>query len=1014
MPSIAAITSRRRARREQIAQRGGRFLRALGSVVLVVVTIALVVVIAVGIGLSQAYNAYVADLPPAEVLDAAFNSSNNQFFQTTKLYDRTGQHLLYEVIDPRAGDRQWLNIARIPQQFIQATIAIEDKSFYTNPGYDPEGIARAFVSNLQGGSVQGGSSITQQLVKNVIIAPGGIAEQSYERKLRELFIASEVTKRYSKDQILEWYLNTNFYGNLAYGIDAAARVYFGKSATQLDLAESALLAAIPQYPALNPIDAPEDAKARQEVVLDAMAREGYITAEQAAAAKADDVLGRLQSFQQRFDIRAPHFSFYVINELTKLLGTDVTFRGGLKVITSIDLTLQDQAECVARTQVARLSGLDPAIVIQTDTGSPCDAATFLPAPRASDIGVDHHVTNASVVVLDPTTGQILAMVGSADYWNADIDGKFNIAVDGRRQPGSSFKPFTYLTAFSQGYTPASMLLDVRTAFGQDTGIPYVPENYDRQFHGPVSLRIALARSYNVPAVDLMNRVQVENVIRTAHLMGINTLDRDSNYYGLALTLGGGEVSLLDMTYAYGVMSNFGRLAGQPIPLNERRSGYRALDPVAILRVEDSQGNLVQKCGDAEQGDTHCDFSQPRTQQVLTEQLAYLITNILSDTQARIGAFGTPNPLELDRPAAAKTGTTNDFVDNWTLGYTPQLVTGVWVGNADSTPMEKVTGLTGAAPIWHAIMKYATQTLPPLGWDAPPGINQVTVCYPSGLLPTRDCQSVANEVFIAGTEPTSYDNIWQSFQVNKETGKLATVYTPPELIENRVYEILPPEAADWVRLAGLPQPPTEYDTIYTPPEVNAGDIVISNLQPFSYVRGQLTLVGTVKAENFSFFRLQFGQGLNPTQWTQIGGDRGEQLENADLQPWDTTVLPNGLYSVQLLVVKNDQTFANYTVQVTVDNTRPEVSLITPSDGDSFTIGTDESVIIQPDAKDNLSLAGVQIIVDGKLVNTSTVAPFTYRWPLKDVFPGAHTVQLKAIDAAGNEAQSETVTITVKGQ
>jgi hypothetical protein len=467
-----------------------------------------------------------------------------------------------------------------------------------------------------------------------------------------------------------------------------------------------------------------------------------------------------------------------------------------------------------------------------------------------------------------------------------------------------------------------------------------------------------------------------------------------------------------MTYAYSVMDNSGRLAGQAIPVDVRRSGYRALDPIAILQVEDSQGKLLSKCG--ESGTDPCDFTHSQTQQVLTEQLAYLITNVLSDTQARIGAFGSPNPLELDRPAAAKTGTTNDFVDNWTLGYTPQLVTGVWVGNSDSSPMQNVTGLTGAAPIWHAIMKYATQTLPPVGWDMPQGINTVTVCYPSGLLPTHDCQSTRNEVFIAGTEPLSSDNIWQSFQVNKETNKLATVYTPPDLIESRVFEILPPEAADWVRQAGLPQPPTEYDTIYTPTETAQSDIIISNLQPFSYVRGALTLTGTVKSDDFSFFRVQFGPGLNPSQWTQIGGDRGDQVDNGDLQPWDTTTLANGLYSVQLLVVKNDQTFANYTVQVTVDNTPPQVSLISPTADSEFILGQDESVIIQPDAQDNLSLASVQIVVDNRLVNTTTVAPFTYRWPLKGVLPGPHTIQLKATDAAGNEALSKPVTITVKSQ
>ncbi|MBM4424106.1 MAG: penicillin-binding protein [Chloroflexi bacterium] len=1010
MPSPASIIHRRRMRRGQIAQRGSRLLRSLASVALALATVGLVALTGVGIGLSQAYTNYVADLPSADTLEAAFSSSNNEFFQTTKLYDRTGTQLLYEVIDPRAGDRQWMSIDRIPKHFINATVAIEDKTFYENPGYDLEGIARAFVSNLRGGAVQGGSTITQQLVKNVIIPPDQRAEKSYDRKLKELFIAAEVTKRYSKDQILEWYLNTNFYGNLAYGIDAAARVYFGKSAAELGLAESAMLAAIPQYPALNPLAAPDEAKFRQELVLDAMAREGHITRAEAAAAKAEDVLGRLQSFNQRFDIRAPHFSFYVINQLTQMLGPELTFRGGLKVITSIDLNLQDQAECVARTQVVRLGGADPATVIPTVIGAPCEAAAFLPAPRASDIGVDHKVSNASVMMIDPASGQILVMLGSLDYWNDAIDGRFNVAVDGRRQPGSSFKPFTYITAFSQGYTPATMVLDVRTAFATGTGIPYVPENYDRQFHGPVSLRIALARSYNVPAVEMMSRVGVENVIRTAHRMGITTLDRESNFYGLALTLGGGEVSLLDMTYAYGVMDNRGQMAGQAIPPDARRGGYRALDPVAILRIEDSKGNLLLRCGD--EGQSPCDLAQPQTQQVLSEQLAYLITNVLSDNQARIGAFGSPNPLELDRPAAAKTGTTNDFVDNWTLGFTPQIAAGVWVGNTDSTPMEKVTGLTGAAPIWRAIMIYATQSLPPLGWDEPPGITHMTVCYPSGLLPTRDCQSTVNEIFIPGTEPVNFDNIWQAFQVNRETGKLATVYTPPELIENRVYEILPPEAADWVRLAGLPQPPIEYDTIYTPPEATPGDIVITSLQPFSYVRGTVPITGTVKSDNFSFFRVQFGPGLNPTQWTQIGGDRGEQLENAELQLWDTAGLPNGLYSVQLLAVKNDQTFANYTVQVTVDNTPPVVSLITPSPDDTFTLGADESVIVQPDAKDNLSLAFIEIFVDGKKAQTSTVAPFTYRWPLKGVSAGTHTIHLRAVDAAGNDAESEPVRVTVK--
>lgn len=248
-----------------------------------------------------------------------------------------------------------------------------------------------------------------------------------------------------------------------------------------------------------------------------------------------------------------------------------------------------------------------------------------------------------------------------------------------------------------------------------------------------------------------------------------------------------------MTYAYGVMGNDGVMAGQPVPDNVQRTGFRTLDPVGILRIDDANGRTLTRCGP--DGTARCEFERPTTQAILSPELAYLITDVLSDEQARVGAFGSPNPLELGRPAAAKTGTTNDFVDNWTLGYTPQVTAGVWVGNSDSSPMENVTGLTGAAPIWHAVMTYATRDLPPLGWERPPGVKEVRVCYPSGLLPTEHCPSQVDELFVTGTEPVHDDNIWQVFQVNQETGKLATVYTPPELIEERVYEILPPEAAD---------------------------------------------------------------------------------------------------------------------------------------------------------------------------------------------------------------------------
>ena len=1001
MSTVLTVLRSRRQRRERARTGVQRVLRWLSGIALAVVAALTAAAAVTGAVAADVYASYVANLPAPEQLEAAFNSTeNNEFFQTTQIYDRggpAGGHLLYEVIDPRGGDRQWLALELIPPAVRQATVATEDQSFYQNPGYDVEGILRAFVSNLQGGPIQGGSTITQQLVKNVLIAPDERGERSYSRKVQEIILSGEITRRYSKDQILEWYLNTNFYGNLAYGIDAAALVYFGKHATDLDLAEAAMLAAIPQFPRLNPIDAPDEAVRRQRLVLSRLLEEGYITAAQAEAAAAQPV--EVQSARQRFDIQAPHFAVYVREQLVEMFGENAVNRGGLRVTTTLSLDLQRQAECVVAAQISRLSGGLPTPV------ETCPAAQLLPPAPGDDAGVDHHVNNASVVVLRPTTGEILALVGSADYWNDDIDGAFNVAVDGRRQPGSSFKPFSYITAFALGYTPATMVLDVRRPFAQyDPGCAepiapdYVPVNYDRQPHGPVRMRIALARSYNVPAVETMSLAGIDEVLRTAHRLGINTLGDDEKCrHRLGLALGSGEVSLLDMTYAYSVLANSGVMAGRPIPPEEVRAGYRRLDPVAILRVEDPEGRILYE------------YTQPETQQILSPPLAFLINDVLSDNDARRAAFGNPNPLELDRPAGAKTGTTNDFRDNWTLGYVPHLTVGVWVGNSDFTPMEDVSGLTGAAPIWHALMQYAAQDLPIEAWPAPPGVVQVDICDPSGQLPTRYCPTVVKESFIAGTEPTAFDNLYQLFRINRETGRLATVFTPPELVDEQVFFIPPLEAADWARESGLAQPPTEYDTVYEPPP--SGDALLASPQPFSYLHGLVQVNGTANApdENFALFRLQYGAGLNPSQWFQIGADRTDPVENGELGQWDTSALA-GLYSLQLIVVRQDQSFAVATVQVTVDNQAPAARLLQPQPGQSFRL-SDESIAIQAQVEDNLRVERVEFYVDGVRVHTGTVGPFTYRWPISGA--GQHTVLVRVYDGAGNSAEAAPAAVTVTG-
>ncbi len=987
MSTTRRVVQRRQQRRQQA--RTGVRLAVRWLVILVLILVGLNLLAALtGFGtVVSVYAFYAQQLPEPGAIRVVEQAS-----ETTKIYDRTGQHLLYEVIDPLQGDRTWAVLSDIPADLRNATIAIEDKTFYQNPGYDLEGILRAAWNNVLGGSTQGGSSITQQVVKNVLIDPEERTQITLDRKIKELILAIRISNEFSKDQILEWYLNTNFYGNLAYGVEAAAQVYFGKPARELTLAEAAMLAAVPQSPALNPIDNFPLAKERQRLVLDQMVAQGYITQEQADLAYETALT--IQPPEQRFNLLAPHFSIAARKQLEQIVGPDLVYRGGLTVYTTLDYDLYLQVECAARTHVARLTGADPVTVIPASDGSPCTAANDLAVLPTEHQWRDHHVSNASVVVINAPTGEVLAMMGSLDYYNTAIDGNFNVAF-AERQPGSAFKPFTYLAAFEQGYTPATMTLDVRTAFDTGSNQPYVPENFDREFHGPQSIRSALANSYNVPAVQVLDWVGIDNAIRTAHAMGINTLDRGLDYYGLSLTLGGGETTLYDMTYAYSVFANLGTMAGTPTPVDQRRPGFRTLDPTLILRIEDRNGNILWEYG---KGTT---FGQNA---IVEPSLAYLINDILSDNMSRRPSVGPDSVLQLSRPSAVKTGTTNDYRDTLTIGYTPQIVTGVWVGNTDYSAMVDLPAIVGAAPLWHAIMEYALRDLPVETWPRPADIVELTVCQTSGMLPTPYCPT-RREIFKLGTEPTAYDTVYQPFLVNRQTGLLATVYTPADLVEERVFMVLPPEAADWVREAGIPQPPAEYDTVGMPNVF--GDVAIVQPEPFSYVRGAVTIRGNARDSNFQLYRLDYGKGINPTEWVQIGTNHFAPRYNADLDVWDAHML-DGLYSLRLTVVRGDNTLLEFVIPVTVDNVPPSVEVLYPADHQTYKL-SDEFVTIQPNVVDNISMDRVEFYVDGQLIAISTIAPFNERWVITEA--GTHFIELRAYDAAGNTTVSERITIEV---
>lgn len=924
----------RRRRRRLTEQKPKFFLYFLNLLILFIAVIVAFFFMTVLTGIGSAYAVY--DSFAQQLPDPTSIETEQEDFETTKIYDRTGQTLLYELFDPLRGDRNYVELKEIPEFCREATIVLEDKTFYDNPGFDPEGIGRAFWQNLQGDQIQGGSSITQQLIKNILIDEEERTQLSYTRKVKEIILAIEITRRFDKDQILEWYFNTNSYFNLAYGIDAAAQVYFDKPVSALSKAECAMLAPIPQFPFLNPIDSPEQAKYRQRITLNRMVEEGQIGEAEADQLYAEELQTRV--LEERFDIVAPHFAIYVEEELKRKYDPELIYRGGLKVFTTIDLDLNSEAQRIAAEQIDTL----------LENGN--------------------NASNACVVSLRPKTGEILAMVGSIDYWDSENDGNVNVCTaNPGRQPGSSFKPFSYLTLFSQGVAnPATMVMDVRQSFPDDPNPPYVPENYDREYHGPVRLRNALANSYNIPAIWVTHKAGIKNIIDTAHRMGITTLNAD--YYGLALTLGGGEVKPLDMAYAYGTMANLGVMAGQPVADVNRRPGHRNLDPVAILRIEDKAGEVIYE------------YKEPTTETVIDPALAYMMVDIMSDNAARTPAFGANSDLKKgfeDRPIAAKTGTTNNFRDNWTVGFTPQLVTAVWVGNNDNEPMEDVTGLSGAAPIWNKVMQYYLRLQPVENWQRPPGLVDVRVDALSGLLPTEYSEQTVNELFLEGTEPTQQDNVHQVFRINRENGKLATAYTPPELVEERIYEIYPPVAADWVTENGIPQPPTEYDDSIGP-ATNLGPVAIINPRPYEYVKGQVVITGNAQIDGFQLYRVEVGKGLNPAEWRQIGTDRNNQVQNAPLEFWDTANEEEGLYTLQLTVVKGDQGLERRAVQVTVDNTVPTVEIINPEPDKVYVLEQDEWINFQVDAVDNLSMNRVEYFMNNQKIGESTVAPYTLRW------------------------------------
>lgn len=918
--------------------------------------------------------------------------------QSSQILDRNG-NLLYAIHGDE--NRKIVPYDQISPYAPKAVMAIEDDKFYQHSGIDMGAILKAICSQMHICSqARGGSTITQQFVKNAFLS----SERTYTRKLKEIILSLQIEGRYSKDEIMDMYLNRIPYGANIYGVEVASQTFFGKPAAQLTLAESAILASIPKaptyyspygsniYPKVNLSEEEiinKDIRTEQQLV-DYIDKgligktytygEGKDVRSIYVKGRVDFVLGRMlelkyitqadydQAIKEataiqfkpfREDIVAPHFVMYIRQILEEKYGKEAIEKGGLRITTTLDAKLQKFAD---KAVEARAQG------------------------NADKYGV----TDEALVSLDPDTGEILAMVGSRDFWNDEIKGKNNMAL-ASRLPGSSFKPIVYASAFLQGYAPSTVVYDVKTNFGGT----YSPENYDGQFLGPISFRSALGGSRNIPAVKAAQLAGVSNVLDLARKMGLN-LNQPDDWYGLSLALGAGEVRPLDMAVAYAVFAN---------------GGYK-MDPVAILKVEDRSNNILEE------------YKAPAKKNlVLDPQVAYLVNNVLSDQSARPTEYWRNELTIPGRISAAKTGTSNKKKDNinypfdtWTMGYTRHLVTAVWAGNADGTKLNmKADGLGAASPIWRAYMTDATKDMPNDDFDKPEGIKWVKIAKRSGKLPSEFTpeSDVISAMFASFSVPTEQDDSYKVVEIDKVSGKLATEFTPEGSREKKgfyVHHDLLPDNAQWesavrawAQASGQDeQPPTEYDDVHTAEN--------------SDVKPQITITSPTSKATVSppsvdvLVKLSSMGGMKKVEYylDDVLADTAKSSPFTGLIPLPADVENGSTHTIKAIAYDDLYRSSQSTVSIKIgsDETPPIVSFAYPDDGATLTVGTNTGV--QVDAHDpNGSIAKVQFYLDDKLQKEDVSTPFT--WQFSPATAGAYTLKAVAYDHAKN---SDTASIQVK--
>ncbi len=837
------------------------------------------------------YQSYADGLVPPDQEIAKLPSGG------ARILDRNG-NLLYEYLDDASGLREPVKIDNISFYLVLASVATEDSTFFTNPGVNYKGLVGAAWDNFSPfGSTpgflagRGGSSITQQLVKNIYFTSQERQQRSVSRKIKETVYALELTKRYSKSQIMEWYLNQISYGSVFVGVQAASKGYFNESAKDLTLAQAALLAAIPSCPpCYDPIIQPDAAIRQRSVVLHRMYEEHYITGDQFWQAAAEP----LQLSPHQFNVKAPHFVFNVVQpQLEQLFGTDALKRDGLVVYTTLDLDWEQKAQDILEGYIQRY---------ENSSGG----------------------HNGAAVGIDPKTGQIIVYIGSRDYFNEGILGQ-NDNAQALNSPGSSFKPFTYITAFMKlGWGPGTLILDspVSSKYWDGKNPPRNPVAHS----GPITARNALGNSLNIPAVKTILSVGVPEVIKQAKTMGITTLD--GRQLGPSMTIGGVDVKLLDMVYGYTAFPNLGVLKGVESTV-ARPEGNRTLDPISILRVEDRAGNILYPIVDGQPAQEPV----PQEVRVAPAQEAYMINSILSDPNATCLTYGCGG-LSISRPAAFKTGTSEPYEqigltgETWTYGYTPQLVFGSWFGNADNTPMVSISSYYVSAQTTRDFVAAFTKDLPVEEFENPGGLVQASTCIPSGLKPTPACPFVSPEDWLVQA-PAQDDNWWHIERIDTRTGRPATATTPSKFVQERrilnipdtLTEFQRDEALAWQFIAAaLPgQTPPDQNQ---PPQGQGGLEIVSPIEG-DRIEGITPITGSATSTQFASYRLEFQSNADPTRWMLISRSV-VPVTNDTLGSWDTRGLATGPYTLRLVVTDTTEGELTVEVRVVLVSAKPAVT------------------------------------------------------------------------------------------